>query len=496
MTRAFLRAGVLCIIVWGLLYLPHLRTSPPWYGDETVTLMIGRTVFSGNSADRSMHPTFWHSSYAYQPLYAWAVGGAAWVFERDIYGARLLNAILALIVAIVILLLGRNPFGIHAALFGALTFLTYSQSVVHFRWIYPHNAVALGFVIVVLCLLRRSAPKPDWIAGFGLATAAACHPLFVHGAVAACLCRIRSPLSWLRMAVFPTLIISSTIGWTLFRQSPQVWVLEDILNLAGFYAQFSRDHGSGFQPILNTFAFFTQDFFHLGAFICALLCFWRKFYAIPVFIGVVSGLLLQNRQNLTLFYYQAVVFLPLMALAWAGAFRLLECVMRRLYGRQKWVKLTLAALWFIPAYQFSQAIVPSITGNIVPRNSHWVTQDFQEVEAAADWMNSQLEPNDLVICHQNIGWLINCRTADLMQVTAWNGRPTFSFEQVPSRDRFIYQPNPAEAKFLVLGDIDQRWTLGQPNVALILEEVTKSSWPVVWRGSHYLILANPEFWKR
>ena len=33
------------LLVWGLLYLPHLRDSPACYGDETGTLLIGRDLF-------------------------------------------------------------------------------------------------------------------------------------------------------------------------------------------------------------------------------------------------------------------------------------------------------------------------------------------------------------------------------------------------------------------------------------------------------------------
>jgi hypothetical protein len=57
-------------------------------------------------------------------------------------------------------------------------FLCYSQSIIHFRWIYPHNAVALGFAVSLLSLLCSSRPAHDWSAGVGLAVAAAAHPLF------------------------------------------------------------------------------------------------------------------------------------------------------------------------------------------------------------------------------------------------------------------------------------------------------------------------------
>jgi len=106
-----------------------------------------------------------------------------------------------------IYLIGRISFGRAPALLAALIFLSYEQSVVHFRWIYSHNAVALGFVIAVLFLIRKASVRNDLVTGLGLTLAALSHPLFVHGSMAAWLCRIKRPISWFRMAIFPAIAI-------------------------------------------------------------------------------------------------------------------------------------------------------------------------------------------------------------------------------------------------------------------------------------------------
>ena len=126
------------------------------------------------------------------------------------------------------------------------------------------------------------------------------------------------------------------------------------------------------------------------------------------------------------------------------------------------------------------------------RNFHWCSQNVQEIETASAWLNERLTPDDLVICHQNIGWLLNCRTADYLQATAWSGRPTFTFEETPEKERFLYPADLHKAKYLVVADIDQRWSLSQPNVSWILEELAKDKWPVVWSGEFYLIVQNPK----
>jgi 4-amino-4-deoxy-L-arabinose transferase-like glycosyltransferase len=483
-------AVALLVLVWMLLYLPHLRTSPGWYGDETLTLMIGKSLYAGEGADRAMLATFWHPSYAYQPGYAWLVGWAAACSDGDILGGRVLNALLALAIALVMYFSGRRLFGGSPALFSALIFLSYEQSIVHFRWIYSHNAVALGLVVVVLFLMRKASLRNDVVAGLGLTLAAISHPLFIHGSLAAWVCRIKRPRSWIRMAIFPALAICGLTAWTWLRLTNKNWLFEDIATLGQFYAQFSRDNGSGFQSLKNVYVFYSQDLFHLGAILLALTCCWRRFYAIPIFLVVVSGLLLQNRQNLNTFYYQAVVFLPVLALAYAAGLRCVLVRLRAMVGRKSRVAILVACI--LPALLFGAAFPKSINGRITPRNQFWVTQNSEEVEAAAEWINAHVAKTDLVVCHPNIGWLLKCRTTDFMQATAWSGRSTFTFEVLPAKERFLFPADICSAKYAVIGDIDRRWTFGQPNVPWILDKLQSEKWPMKWQGENYLIIENPK----
>ena len=78
-----------------------------------------------------------------------------------------------------------------------------------------------------------------------------------------------------------------------------------------------------------------------------------------------------------------------------------------------------------------------------------------------------------------------------MQATAWSGRPTFTFEELPKKERFLFPADISSAKYVVIGDIDQRWTFGQPNVRWVLEKLENEKWPVKWRGENYLIIKNP-----
>jgi hypothetical protein len=492
--RAFFILPLVSIaLVWALLYLPHLRTSPRWYGDETLTLTIGRALFAGHPADRSLKITFWHPSYSYQPAYAWLVGGMAWLFKGDILGARILNVLLALAIAATMYLGGRSILGHFPAWFGALLFLGYDQSVIHFRWIYPHNAVALGLLICVLALLRNSRPKVDWIAGAGLGLAALSHPLFVHGALAGWLCRIKRPRSWLRLATPPAIAVLCSMGFAILRYWPEKWLIQDLYQLADFYRAYSNENGSGTKAVQNIVAFYSQDLFHVGAAIGCVLCVRKRLYPIAVFACIISVLLLQNRQNIPVFYYQAVTFLPILALAWSGGLQVALGRLRKAApGFRPAVRLAPVASLIVPLVFIMRIIPESLAGRLVSRNDFWVTQIPSEVEQAARWLNERVAGNELVICGPNIAWLLHCKVADFIQATAWAGRRTFTFERPVPRARFLFPADVDRARYLVVGDIEQRWTFAQPGVDEIAQQLVREKWPIVWRGRYYFILENPK----
>jgi len=476
-------------VVWALLYLPNLRSSPGWYGDETLTLMIGNALYAGQPSDRALAVTFWHPSYAYQPLYAWMVGLFSSLTNGDILGGRLMNVLLALTTALIIFGMGREIMGEKPALFGSLVFLTYEQTIIHFRWIYSHNGVALGFVVSVLALVRASSIRANAVAGCGLAWAAFCHPLFTHGCLGALACRLKKPSAWPFLIIPPLAVVAATVSWTLFRTWPESWLLDDIRLLGDFYASFSRENGGLLQSARNIYNFYTQDLFHMLAVACIAVCAARKYYAVAIFAAAVSGMLLQNRQNLPVFYYQAVVFLPVLAVAFAGALNVISARLRLSIGRK--ANYFVTGVFILPATMFLVNAPKSWHGSFVPRNQPWVTQDVSEVELAAEWLNEHTDESDLVICHQNIGWLLHARTADLMQVTAHSGLPTFTFEKPVPQSRFLYPAKIEEAKYVVIADIDQRWTLGQPNTLNVVRNMETQMWPIVWRAQHYVIVSNP-----
>ena len=152
--------------IWTLLYLPYLRTVPSWYGDEGLALCAGLNLVSGIPAHGSFWNTFWNHYAPYQPFYELAIGGMAKLFGGDILGGRIFNACIGLAVSLVLCFYGRWIMAWSESFGAALLFLTFEQSVIHFRWIFTHNLIALGFAIAFLGLSGKAAKKASgWLVG-------------------------------------------------------------------------------------------------------------------------------------------------------------------------------------------------------------------------------------------------------------------------------------------------------------------------------------------
>lgn len=481
------RPLVLLSLLWAVLYLPNLRTNPGWYGDETLIHHTSRNLASGIASNFALWNTFWHPHYPYQPAYSLVNGLFAKVAGGDIVGSRLFNTFLALAIGLAIYGIGRRQFGSMSTIFAASMFLTYSQSIIHFRMSYAHNAVGLGLLLMTLFLLKPSRPSSEWKAGLGLMLAAGAHPLFVHGAITGALCRWRHPRAWVRLALPSAVCLSISLAliYSFFGN----WLFEDLDHLKNVFTARGNQDGGGLRGLQNFWQFITQDWFHIGLLAGLLFCIPLRQFAVP-FVGLaVLFLLVRNRQNLILFYYQAIVVLPILCLGWAGLWRYLDLSLRKYLPRMRWIVCFLA---FLPLFLLAENLPDVLLGQLKPRNHYWVTQSTREVEDAAKWLNERTRTGDVVGGNPNIAWLLNAETVPYLQMITWYGIPTQGYENGNKIERFRFDASLENCKYAVIGDIDQHWTFHEPNVGQLLQRMEQARWPIVWQGKHYLILANPD----
>lgn len=484
--RTTLRRGALLLIfaAWSALYLPNLSNSPRWYGDETITLGCGQDLVKGLFANRAVWNTYINPQFCYQPGYVFLVGLASTLSDREIGWPRILNSMTALGIAWICLnLLGRR-FGLSRALLIALLFLTYEQSVIHFRWVYAHNLTAFGLLLCFAAQCLQRSSRHSWQSGGGLAIAAAAHPLALHGGIAALLNRWNRPAAWIPTFLPPLLVgLACLVPIWLWNFK---WWWNDFQLLREFYAGYTQELGSGWQWPINFFRFLSHDWLHLLGGMALIPCLFTSIRPIALAALVLVALLTQNRQNLPVFYYQAVVVLPLLVvcLGWA-----LTWLQRKFLRRWRWTRWI---LFFLPLAMFLYVAPKVWSANLTSRNDPWVVRSPQDHLRTAQWLNQHSRPDDLVICHWNIGWLLNCRTADPMMAVAWEGMTTFTYEKGLPRERFRYPAGLREAKYFVLTDIDRIWTLGQPNVSLLFNGQTLAPWRPIFQSGGVLVFARPD----
>lgn len=487
-------AGMICLF-WALLYLPNLRTAPNWYGDEILTLDIGKSLLKGQLANRAVYCTFFSPTYNYQPEFAFITGLFSWVTGGDILGGRFFSVLVGLLTGLTGFYFVSRKRGFFWGLLFATTLLGYSQAVIHYRWIYPHNAVGLGVLGACLLLMRPARARGDWKAGAFLAIGAGSHLLAIHATALALLCRLKRPRSWIPISLPPFLVIcgSLLLVWLNFHD----WLWEDLRALKDIYARYSAENGEGIRKFFNFLNFFLQDPFHIAALIGCLLCMRRRTYMIAFMAMGLTFLLTQNRQNLPIFYYQAMIVFPLLALALTFGLQFLSSYIARILSLSKSARRAIPLVLLAVSLGIGVRNLPAVlSGNLPTRVAPWVISSTSDYDEVAKWINAHTAPDDLVITYWTLGWQLKCYTADVITACAWAGRPAGDyFPTPPSHDRFRWDSGIISAKYFVLTDLDQRWALAQGEAMANLQASGVASWPLVYSCGTSQVLENPN-WKR
>jgi len=478
-------------VLWALIYLPNLRTSPGWYGDEFITLIPGHSILNGTYANRALRCSFFSGFNNYQAPACFLFASASQLISGgDIYGARLFSALIGLATSLTAfyVLLGRGL--VLEAITSCLIILCAPQSVIHFRWIYPHFFVMYGAVLAGLMLDQPRTPKRDWIIGLGCACGALGHLLFIHVTLAALIVRWRHPGAWLRIALPPLVVLLADIGFGYLISGHQVFA--DMSEVAFQYTQ--HNNGNSWLLKLTTFwTFFTWDWLDIAyVFGLIVLALWRR-WALVCFTFILSAAIIQNRPELPVFYYQAMVFIPLYAICLGCALctlvdRLIKLVPE--LASVPYFRYVLVAI--VPAILVVNAIEMSFSSKIISRCDALVAPSSHDLETSAAWVNQHTAKDDFVVAFWDLGWMLNCRWTDMMQCAAWQyGESPPFYQRHRDRSEFLFPADLKTARYVVVGPLDLRWGYGQGGVPQLIQEDGLTSWPVVARTATTFILENP-----
>ena len=493
--RQFWIGICLILLVWGMCYFPNLRSSPGWYGDEFVSLMEGNSILSGTFTNRALKYSFFSTYTNYQPWGAVLYSLSAKLLAGgDILGARVFSIFLALVMVLLVYVeLFRRKLG-WVGFCAALTILLAPQNTIHFRWVYPHFFVSLGVVLIGLLLGRDERESVnDWWLGMGCALAALGHLLVVHVMAATGLSQILRPRSWIKIIVPPVMVLSLALLLGYWSSGPNLF--RDLGELAGGYLGDSN-RSTPQEKVICIYRYFFTDWFHILLFSSFFGLGLLRKWPLLVFTMALSFAVIQNRPELPVFYYQSMIFIPLLCinlmltLHWLGE-KIQTLVKSAAPGR-----LANLVCFCIPIFFLFPALQNSWAGTHQSRNSYWVAPRNTDLEEAAKWVNQHTSPHDLVVAFWDVGWLLHCRWTDPMQCAIWSyGNFPYFYNRPRDHSEFVFPANLAEAKYLLVGPLDLRWTYGQGTIPMLLKDFKVDTWPTVFQTETTRVLANPSLSK-
>jgi len=218
--------------------------------------------------------------------------------------------------------------------------------------------------------------------------------------------------------------------------------------------------------------------------------------------------------NVPLFFYPATIFLPLMAvgfagvLAWAG--ELAKCIV------PKSGNALAATIATVVLAGFGVESASGAWGHFHTRIDMWTQQSVPDAEAAMQFVNAHTAEDDFVFVPKQIYWLARCDRRSMltfcaryegidndMPVPAHIPKELFWFDCRYQYAKYVVLEYGVEQRTLPDGrsaqlpiGIDAVYTLPVlRGVRGVMQQIEREKWPVAFRQGAYIVLANPRFAK-
>lgn len=517
------------VALWALLFLPHLRTSPRWYGDEGEWMEKCWQFAHGHLRIGPVKADFVYP-YPYPPFYMAITGPLLRVFGNDIVVARAFGAVTALAAAAILFWMGcrlrDKTFGFLCA--GA--FLVYSEAVINFRWVRSHpmaGTLALASVGFLVRYVQEKKLRDAVWAGVLCALATGTN-YFTYPLIGAVIVTV-AVVNWRHAFVAAVAACSyaglfvvwycATRGWgTLMAQ------VHLLTSVAGNEAK---------PTLVGEIGRFAQNVWNIGfetpsriglqgvegwdwwlriawvGFLFLPVRNWKLRLWIPFWLLVLMYGVFKKLNNVPLFFYPATIFLPLMAVGFAG-------VLAWAGEAAKKASLPVALPGVLVCGVFGFMTFQGALGGFETKIDNWAQVSVADAEAAMAYVNDRTTTEDFVIVPKQIYWLVKKAKKSMLTYCArYNGIdndmpvPTHIPQELYWFDCRLenakYVVMEYGAKELTLPDgrrvqlpvgIDAVYTVPVlRGVKEIVQQIQQEKWPLVFHQGAYLVLANPRFVK-
>lgn len=531
------------LLLWALLFLPNLRTNPNWYGDEGEWMEKSWTFIHGTPRVGPIIDDFIFP-YPYPPLYMLVNGALLRVFGNDIAVGRALGAVTALAATAILFWIGARLRDKKFGCFCAAAFLVYSEANVNFRWVRSHPLAGILALASVGFLIRYVQEKrlrdAAWAGTFcSLATATNYFTYPLVGAVVVTVAvanwrEWKSSRAWRDVVVAGATACAYAGLFVLWYCAVHGWgqLTTQVDRLTSVASNEIRPTFSGeverFIENVWTLGFKTptqgppmpwsgHDWWLTVAtvgFVFLPTRDWRLRLWVPFWLLVLMYGVFKKLNNVPLFFYPATIFLPLMAVGFAGVLVWVGEASRRIAPKQGNLPATIIAIVVLAAFG-----LPSASGawqHFHTRIDMWAQQSSTDAEAAMAFVNSHTTRDDFVIVPKQIYWLARTDRRSMLTFCA-RYKGVDNDMPVPShipRELFWFDCSLEQTKFLVLEygvedrtlpdgrrvqlpiGIDAVYTLPVlRGVKELVQQVQQEKWPVAFQQGAYIVLANPRFVK-
>jgi 4-amino-4-deoxy-L-arabinose transferase-like glycosyltransferase len=534
--------AVALVVAWAVLFLPNLRTNPNWYGDEGEWMdkcwtFIHGTPRVGPIIDDFIFP------YPYPPLYMVVNGALLRVFGDDIVVGRALGAVTALAAGALLFWIGTRLRDKTFGFLCAAAFLACSEANTNFRWVRSHpmaGTLALASVgFLVRYVQEKRLRDAVWAGAFcSLATATNYFTYPLMGAVVVTVALVnwrewKSPRAWRDVIVAGALAGAYAGLFVLWYCSVHGWgqLMTQVGRLTSVASNEARPTFGGevgrFIDNVWTLGFKTptqgpplpwsgHDWWLTVAtigFVFLPTRDWRLRLWVPFWLLVLMYGVFKKLNNVPLFFYPATIFLPLMAVGFAGVLSWMGELAKRLVPKSGNAATAVVAVIVLGGFSLQSA--QGAWGHFHTRIDMWSQQSVADAEAAMAFVNAHTTKDDFVIVPKQIYWMPHCdRRSMLTYCARYNG--VDNDMPVPAhipRELYWFDCRLEQAKFLVLEyavekrmlpdgrrvqlpiGIDAVYTMGLRGVREIIEQVRQEKWPAVFQQGAYVVLANPRFVK-
>jgi hypothetical protein len=547
------------VALWAFLFLPNVRTNPNWYGDEGDWMEKSWTFIHGTPRVGPVINDFVFP-FPYPPLYMLINGMLLRVFGDDIGVSRALGAVTALGAAVILFWIGTRLRDRKFGFLCAAAFLVYGEANANFRWVRSHPMAgtlalaSVGFLIRyvqekrlrdivwagVMCSLATATNYFTYpLIGAVMITAAVVNPVATKTPFLQTLKRraMRAGIAAAAAGAYGTLFVawySATRGWG--HLMTQVHLLKAVA-------------GNEIQPTaLGELERFAQNVWNLGfhtptqgpplpwsghdwwltvatvGFLFLPARNWRLRLWVPFWLLVLMYGVFKKLNNVPMFFYPATIFLPLMAVGFAGVLAWIEELAKRIASWSGDTLATAVAILVLGGFGLQSAA--GAWGHFHTRIDLWTQQSQPEAEAAMGFVNSHTTKDDFILAPKQVYWLAQSERRSLLTFCARyegiaNDMPTAVLE---SHDAYWFDCRWQNAKYLVMASgvdtrggrnlpmgIDLVYSSGLAGVPERVEALLNAGWQPVYVGGsgkmaivdtrghkwpvvvngEYLVLANP-----